>query len=79
MRKFAILTVLILATMTASAMNGPLRRHHGPGSADSRPPRVHNGKTKPVGAPLDGGLLLLLGGAGVAYYTAKKQRAKSEE
>jgi hypothetical protein len=32
-----------------------------------------------VGAPLDGGLLLILGSAGVAYYASRKQKSKKLE
>jgi len=35
-------------------------------------------KNHGVGAPLDGGLLLVLGGAGVAYYMSKKKNKKIE-
>jgi hypothetical protein len=30
-----------------------------------------------IGVPLDGGLLLILGGAGVAYIVSRKSRSKS--
>ena len=34
---------------------------------------------KPVGAPIDGGLLALLGAAGIAYYGVRKKRKNSIE
>ena len=78
MKKFVILTALLLttATLTTDAMGHPFGRRGG----HHRDPKPidHNGK-KPVGAPLDGGLLLLLGSAGVAYYAAKKQKVRDQE
>ena len=32
-----------------------------------------------VGAPVDGGLLTVLGAAGVAYYAARKKKANKQE
>ena len=47
------------------------------GSASGRPHHQvhpkHNGQPG-VGAPLDGGLLTVLGAAGVAYYGARKKK-----
>ena len=40
------------------------------------PARYHPGGDGPVGAPLDGGLLAILGAAGVAYYVARKRKAR---
>ena len=40
-----------------------------PSPYDSRPP--------PTGAPLDGGLLTILGAAGVAYYVTRKKKTRS--
>ena len=37
----------------------------------------HNGGGA-VGAPLDGGLLAILGAAGVAYFTARKKKKNGE-
>ncbi len=34
---------------------------------------------KPVGVPLDGGLLTILGAAGVAYYIARKKKKASDQ
>lgn len=34
---------------------------------------INNGGDDPVGAPLDGGLLALLGAAGIAYYGARRK------
>ena len=34
------------------------------------------GQTEHVGAPLDGGLLSILGAAGVAYITARRRKKK---
>jgi hypothetical protein len=38
-----------------------------------------NGDSEAVGAPLDGGLLVLLGAAGAAYYGARRKKRKSAE
>ena len=35
------------------------------------------GDQNPVGAPLDGGLLTILGAAGVAYYVSRKKKKNS--
>ncbi|MFZ5940842.1 MAG: hypothetical protein ACOYXB_09725 [Bacteroidota bacterium] len=45
------------------------KHHHG-----QRPP-----SGTPVGAPIDGGLLAILGAAGVAYYGVKKNKKNSTE
>jgi len=48
------------------------RHHHGdctPG--DQNPP--------PVGAPIDGGLLTILGAAGIAYYGVRKNKKNATE
>ena len=36
-------------------------------------------QNRPVGAPIDGGLLILLGSAGAAYYGVKKKNKNSEK
>lgn len=36
-------------------------------------------REKPVGVPLDGGLLTILGAAGVAYYIARKKKKASDQ
>lgn len=69
MKKFAILTVLFLTTATLTTLASDPYFHRS-----SKPV-----SQKTLGAPLDGGLLLLLGGAGAAFYTARKQRANEEE
>lgn len=38
----------------------------------------HHGSNNTVGAPLDGGLLTVLGAAGVAYYVSRKKRKNGE-
>lgn len=50
--------------------NGNGHYSHGNGNGYG-----HTGaKPGSVGAPLDGGLLLILGGAGVAYYSTRKRK-----
>ena len=41
----------------------------------TRRPHRHDTGNRAVGAPLDGGLLALLGAAGVAYYVSRKKKA----
>jgi len=38
----------------------------------------HPRNGQPVGAPLDGGLLTILGAAGVVYYVARKKKKQVE-
>ena len=68
MKKITIfLLLLFLVTVfsvDAMSMGGRSNQNHNPG-------RQHNGS---VGAPLDGGLLTVLGAAGIAYYAAKKKK-----
>lgn len=62
-----VVSMTMLLSLDASAFSGQnLRKRDG-----CRCPR-HN----PVSAPLDGGLLAILGAAGVAYYIARKKKAK---
>jgi len=35
---------------------------------------IRHQKNKPVGAPIDGGLLTILGAAGVSYYLIRKKK-----
>jgi hypothetical protein len=87
MKKTAILSILLFVT-TAFYVNAQERHATGTGYNNGNGHNSHgngngngngNGHTgKPgkatVGAPLDGGLLLVLGGAGVAYFAARKKR-----
>jgi hypothetical protein len=68
MRKFKIILVLfaLTAVFSANVMGHPGRH---------QPSHNHNGGTSPtVGAPLDGGILAILGIAGVAYFVARKKK-----
>jgi hypothetical protein len=65
MKKITILLFLILLGSFAS-INAMSKPGH-------RPPRGHGGCVK---TPLDGGLLTILGAAGVAYFVARKGRKK---
>ncbi len=50
-----------------------------PGRSDHNERNGHKDKgCPPVGVPLDGGLLTVLGVGGVAYYVARKKGKKSE-
>jgi hypothetical protein len=79
MKKTAILTILLFlsATLYVSAME----RHapgtgynHGRGHYSHGNGNGYGHHKNNVGAPLDGGLLLVLGGAGVAYYASRKKK-----
>lgn len=73
---FLLLSFIFAIGYASNAMrpyNGHFKRHwhkHKPGKRDNNP----------VGAPLDGGLLTVLGAAGVSYYLVRrKKNLKSEE
>jgi hypothetical protein len=80
MKKTAILSILLFVT-TAFYVNAQERHATGTGYNNGNGHNSHGngngyghtGKAT-VGAPLDGGLLLVLGGAGVAYFAARKKR-----
>lgn len=64
---FFLLFFAAISSIDASAMqpkDGSRHNHPRPGA---------------VGAPLDGGLLAVLGVAGVAYYSARKKNKKNME
>lgn len=67
MKKVAFMVLLLMVTATAAvkavAPNDP----------------SHYREPHTVGAPLDGGLLLILGSAGVAYYASRKQKSRKTE
>ena len=43
---------------------------------DSEAKVQHNRSKKPIGAPIDGGLLTVLGAGGVIYYASRKNKFK---
>lgn len=72
-----LLIIFFLATaVSANAMRKVPRYGH-----QQSPPSAWNherwGKKQPVGAPLDGGLLTILGAAGMGYYAARKKKNNS--
>lgn len=80
MKKTAILSILLFVA-TSFYVNAQERHSPGQGYKKGKGHQSHgNGNGyghsgKPtVGAPLDGGLLLVLGGAGVAYFAARKKK-----
>jgi hypothetical protein len=72
MKKFKILLVFAAFFMLANF----------PANANGFPPggggNSGGGKGGPVGAPLDGGLLTILGAAGVTYYLVRKNKKNKE-
>ena len=68
MKKLAITIFVVLMTIVLSTdIDARVRKH---------PPWHRPGKQQPVGVPLDGGLLTILGAAGLAYYIARKKKAE---
>ena len=66
MRKLKIFLILVfLTTLFSSDLMSQSWNHH------RRPPKPS------VSAPLDGGLLAVLGAAGVAYFVARKKKKDS--
>jgi hypothetical protein len=82
MIKKVVISFLLFA-VTAFYANAIDRHAPGKGYQNGRGHYSHGnghgyGHSKPiVGAPLDGGLLLVLGGAGVAYLAARKKKENS--
>jgi hypothetical protein len=75
------LFVIVLTTGMISAQvdrhrnqRGNGHRSHGNGNGYGHTKIDRPPTSKTVNAPLDGGLLLALGGAGVAYYAARKRK-----
>jgi len=62
---FLVFMIMAIASSTANAVTPNDPSHY-------RDPHT-------VGAPLDGGLLLILGSVGVAYYASRKQKSKKLE
>lgn len=66
-----LITFFLVSAITANAWgSGSNRPHH-------KPPR-HSERPGSTGAPLDGGLLTVLGAAGVAYYASRKKKRNPE-
>ena len=74
MKKIAVLTCYLLFAAVFS-LTAQDRGHHDHGRGDDHGHRGGGGGG--VHAPLDGGILLVLGGAGVAYLVARKKKEKS--
>ena len=67
MKKFWVLLILMVAMIAV------------PDDADAQlEQRDRTRQRGGVGAPLDGGLLTILGAAGVAYYVARKKKKQVE-
>ena len=75
MKSFKIIAmVCILGLLTIDAFGQDLHHHRRwSWNYTSRDCNTTT-QTQPVGAPLDGGLLSILGVAGVAYYVARKKK-----
>lgn len=69
--KIFLLFIILATGFTFSAFS----QQQGPGRG--RPGRGGPGPA-PIGAPLDGGLLTILGAGGIAYYVARKKSKKLE-
>jgi len=69
-----LIAFFIVSMASANAMSPkPNRWHH------QRHPRpAHHNGCRPVGAPLDGGLLVALGAAGFGFYVIKKKKQEPE-
>jgi len=77
MKKTVILSILFLLVTTfyLNAQDRRQTRNNNAGRGNNSHGSGFGHSNKPtVGAPLDGGLLLVLGGAGVAYYAARKKK-----
>jgi hypothetical protein len=69
MKAIKVVTILFLLTfaITVDASSHPRFRNHQH--------NYSNNDTKPtVGAPLDGGILAILGAAGIGYFVTRKRK-----
>lgn len=66
MKAIKILAIIFILALATSVDSSAKPRHRG---------RPHYDQSRPVvGAPLDGGLLAVLGAAGVGYLVARKRK-----
>lgn len=76
--KLLLILFFLVSSVSINALS-PVKGNNGKhyGQLKNRTNGRHLGRDT-VGAPLDGGLLTVLGVAGVAYYTARKKSKKLE-
>lgn len=63
----ALIMILLIAAIPDDIMAGTQDRLRDGSCRDNT-----------TGAPLDGGILTILGAAGIAYYVSRKKKAKAE-
>ncbi len=80
-----LIVLVCLALLISFSANA-----HGPKTLNGNNTQNHNGNNirhgnnnrhgnNTIGAPLDGGLLTILGAAGVAYFVSRKKKKNGEE
>jgi len=72
-----VLFVFVLFSSMALYSNAMHPFHKTHKSHHSRHGHTQHRHGQPVGAPLDGGLLVVLGAAGIGYYVARKNKKKA--
>ena len=70
-KAFLVIFLLVVGSSVYAQDHG----HRNNGNHGHRNNGNHGGQ---AGAPLDGGLLTVLGAGGIAYYVARKKRKKLE-
>ena len=73
LRIITLMTVLALISADSFGSGRLFQKRRG-----DKPQKVKVNNPTPVGAPLDGGLLALLGAAGIAYYGARRKKKNAE-
>jgi hypothetical protein len=74
----SLIVLLFLTLMLSTTVEAQRRPNHRRPAPKQIRHQVSRTQAKPaVGAPLDGGLLALLAGAGITYFAARKKKKKN--
>ena len=80
MKHLKIIALVCILALVSTDSFGKKRHHRYKNKNKAKTTQTTKHNTgDAVGAPLDGGLLSILGAAGVAYYVARKKKKKSLE